>query len=228
MNVSVSFEGVRCGAAALAMFLGAALPGCSPYPDDGEFLAGVVYAANFLAGVKTIPVPPVPPAAQPQPGEAVGRGNGPSPDNVYPYFVIATTSGNTTSKAVSSSSPAASPFWENGGKRQPLNINSVGHVYVFDSTCAAPPDYQYDPRLDLIRQDQQYPLFADIPEVLPTNGGQAGRTEAYSAIVEVIHLTAPGNFPCQSIKRFDTAQGRVGPGGDLTDVMHDHAAIQSQ
>jgi hypothetical protein len=202
--------------------------GCDPYPDDGEFLAGVVYAGNFVAGVRTIPTPPVPPSAQAQPGEAVGRGTGPSPANLYPYFVVATTDGSATTQTLSNSNPAKSPYWTNGTKRQPLLVSNTAPVYVFDSTCTGPMGYEYNPALDLIREDKQYPLFSDLPEVMPSNGGLPGRNTPanYSAIVEVIHLTAPGNFPCQSIKRFATAQGRIGQGGDLVEGMHEYRLFQ--
>ena len=76
--------------------------------------------------------------------------------------------------------------------------------------------------LDLIRWDRQYPVFADIPEVLSTSSGKPGRKLNYSAVVEVIHLSAPSSLPCQSIKRFDTATGRIDK--DLAVVSREVAA----
>lgn len=186
--------------------------GCSPYPDDGEFLAGVVYSANFMASVRTI-----------DRLSAVGRGVGAAP--LAPYTVVATTRGSETTRAVSSSSAASAPFWTDGGKRQPLARSSAQTVYVFDSACSAPPNYQYDERLDLIRQDRQYPLFSDLPEVLSTNNGKGGRTGAYSAVVEVVHLRGSGSLPCQSIKRLETAQSRIGK--DLTEVRREYRLFQA-
>ena len=60
-----------------------------PYPDDGEFLAGVVYAQNFLTGVKTI-----------DRLRAVGKGRGDWPQ--IPYTVFATTRSADTTAKVSS------------------------------------------------------------------------------------------------------------------------------
>ncbi len=194
-----------------AISVAAALVGCSPYPDDGEFLAGVVYANGFIAGVKSITKTP-----------AVGRGMG---QNGY-YTVISTTRGSDSGIAVTKDAPAVSPFWNNAGKRQPLDKSSAQPVYVFDSGCAAPLNYKFDDRLDLIRRDRQYPLFSDIPEVLSANAGKAGRTAAYSAIVEVIHISASGALPCQSIKRFDTAKGRLGEDGDLHEGEHEYRLFQ--
>lgn len=184
--------------------------GCSPYLDDGEFLAGVIYAANFITGVKQLDSLP-----------AVGRGQGVG--SFAPYTVIATTQGMNSPNAVTSAAAASSPFWTDG-KRKPLDRKSAQQVYVLDSACVGPTDYRFDERLDLIRKDRQYPLFADIPELLSTNAGKAGRTAAYSAIVEVVHLTAPTDLPCQSIKRFDTAQGRIGL--DLTEVRREYRLLQ--
>jgi hypothetical protein len=203
----------------LAMYCGifsaaATLAACSPYPDDGEFLAGVVYAQNFMAGVKKPDLTP-----------AVGRGR-PIIDGNAPYTVIQTTNASAGAAAVSTTSPATSPFWTNAGKRQPLDRGSAQQVYVFDGSCAAPRDYQYDYRLDLIRLDRQYPIFADIPEVLSTNSGRGGRTGNYSAVVEVIHLAGSGSRPCQSIKRFDTAQARIGEAGDLQEGVHEYRLLQ--
>lgn len=208
-----SKAGVLLLGAAFGTTLG--LGACSPYPDDGEFLAGVVYSANFIAGVKTMAQLP-----------AVGRSLGPTPDGIYPYTVVATTSASSGATAVSSSAPATSPFWTNNGKRQPLDRASAQTVYVFDGSCASPNDYMFDSRLDLIRLDRQYPIFQDIPEVLSANAGKAGRTAAYSAVVEVVHLRAPGDLPCQSIKRFDTTQSRIGDGGDLVEGAHEYRLYQ--
>lgn len=205
----------KAGVLLLGAALGTTLGACSPYPDDGEFLAGVVYSTNFIAGVKNIATLP-----------AVGRSLGPTPGGIYPYSVVATTSASGAMTAVSTSSPATSPFWNNNGKRQPLDRASAQPVYVFDGGCAAPNNYQFDSRLDLIRLDRQYPIFQDIPEVLSTNGGKAGRTGAYSAVVEVIHLSRSGAMPCQSIKRFDTAQARIGADGDLTEGAHEYRLYQ--
>lgn len=200
------------GHRALGLLAGVALlaGGCSPYLDDGEFLAGVVYAANFISGVKQLDTLP-----------AVGRGQ--AAGSFAPYTVIATTQGATSPTAVSAMAAASSPFWTDG-KRKPLDRKSAQQVYVLDSACVAPADYRFDERLDLIRQDRQYPLFADIPELLTANAGKAGRTAGYSAIVEIIHLTAPTDLPCQSIKRFDTAQGRIGE--DLTEVRREYRLLQ--
>jgi len=184
---------------------------CSPYPDDGEFLAGVVYSANFIAGVKTLDRLP-----------AVGRGRGAA--EFSPYTVVATTRGSEGSRAVSSTAPASAPFWTNAGKRQPLDRASAQTVYQLDTGCAAPPNYTYDERFDLIHLDRQYPIFTDIPEVLSTNSGRAGRTGAYSAVVEVIHLAGSGAIPCQSIKRADTAKGRIGL--DLREVRREYRLMQ--
>lgn len=184
--------------------------GCSPYPDDGEFLAGVVYAANFVTGVKQIDVVP-----------AVGRGQGVGA--FAPYTLIATTQGATSPTAVNAATVATSPFWTDG-KRKPLDRKSTQQAFVFDGACAAPADYRFDERLDLIRMDRQYPLFADIPEVLSTNAGKAGRTAAYSAIIEIIHLSFDPGLPCQSIKRFETAQARIGQ--DLTEVRREYRLLQ--
>lgn len=202
----------RRGQRTLGLLLVAALltGACSPYPDDGEFLAGVVFAANFISGVKQLDMLP-----------AVGRGQGAG--SFAPYTVIATTQGMNSPNAVTSMAAASSPLWTDG-KRKPLDRKSAQPVYVLDSACVAPVDYRFDERLDLIRQDRQYPIFADIPELLSTNAGKAGRTAAYSAIVEVIHLTAPTDLPCQSIKRFDTAQGRIGL--DLTEGRHEYRLLQ--
>ncbi len=202
----------RRGQRTLAVLFGAALltGGCSPYLDDGEFLAGVVYAANFLTGVKQLDMLP-----------AVGRGQGAG--SFAPYTVIATTQGASSPTAVTSAAVATSPFWTDG-KRKPLDRKSAQQVYVLDSACVGPTDYRFDERLDLIRKDRQYPLFADIPELLSVNAGKAGRTAAYSAVVEVVHLTAPTDLPCQSIKRFDTAQGRIGL--DLTEVRREYRLLQ--
>ena len=185
--------------------------GCSPYPDDGEFLAGVVYSANFLAGVKTLDRLP-----------AVGRGRAAA--DFAPYTVLSTTRSSEGTRSVSTTTPASAPFWTNGGKRQPLDRASAQTVYMLDSGCAAPRDYSFDERLDLIRLDRQYPIFADIPEVLPTNSGRGGRTGSYSAVVEVVHLAGSGAIPCQSIKRLDTVKGRIGL--DLREVRREYRLLQ--
>jgi hypothetical protein len=185
--------------------------GCSPYPDDGEFLAGIVYSANFLAGVRTLDRLP-----------AVGRGRGVA--DFAPYTVLATTRASEGSRAVSSSTPASTPFWTNGGKRQPLSRESAQTVYQLDTGCAAPPNYTYDERFDLIHLDRQYPIFTDIPEVLSTNSGRGGRTGAYSAVVEVVHLAGSGAIPCQSMKRADTVKGRIGL--DLREVRREYRLLQ--
>lgn len=187
------------------------LTACSPYPDDGEFLAGVVYSANFLAGVKALDRLP-----------AVGRGRGVA--EFAPYTVLATTRGSESGRAVAPTTPASAPFWTNGGKRQPLARDSAQKVYQIDTGCSAPPNYSFDDRLDLIRLDRQYPIFSDIPEVLSTNAGRGGRTGAYSAVVEVIHLAGSGALPCQSIKRLDTVQSRIGQ--DLREVRREYRLLQ--
>ncbi len=189
----------------------AGLSACSPYPDDGEFLAGIVYSANFMLGVKTLDRLP-----------AVGRGRGVA--DFAPYTVLATTRGSESTRAVSTGTPASAPFWTNGGKRQPLSRDSAQKVYQIDTGCSAPPNYTFDDRLDLIRLDRQYPIFADIPEVLMTNSGRGGRTGAYSAVVEVIHLAGSGALPCQSIKRLDTVQDRIGQ--DLREVRREYRLLQ--
>ena len=88
--------GIRALGAA-ALLLAAAASGCSPYPDDGEFLAGVVYAANFVSGVKQLEVMP-----------AVGRGQGVGA--FAPYTTITTTQGAMSTTAVSATVGAASPL----------------------------------------------------------------------------------------------------------------------
>lgn len=189
---------------------------CSPYPDDGEFLAGVVYAQNFMTGVKTI-----------DRLRAVGNKRGDWPQ--IPYTVFATTrSADTTAKVSTMGSDgrtisATTPFWTDG-KRDPLAVSNAGQVYVFDGPCQATSSEQFDERLDLIRWDRQYPLFADIPEVLSTSSGKPGRKLNYSAVVEVIHLTGPSSLPCQSIKRFDTATGRIDK--DLTVKSREYRLLQ--
>ena len=195
------------------LLVGSVLPGagCSPYPDDGEFLAGIVYSANFLAGVKALDRVP-----------AVGRGRGAG--EFAPYTVLTTTRASEGARSVSSSSPASTPFWTNGGKRQPLDRASAQTVYQLDSGCAGPPNYSYDERLDLIHLDRQYPIFADIPEVLSTNSGRGGRTGSYSAVVEVVHLAGSGAIPCQSIKRADTVTSRIGL--DLREVRREYRLLQ--
>lgn len=201
----------RC--AGLAGMLALVGGGCSPYPDDGEFLAGVVFANGFLGGVKSLDRLP-----------AVGRGQGAGA--FAPYTVIATSRTGEGARAVSTGTPASAPFWTNGGKRQPLARSAAQPVYVLDTGCTAPVAYRFDERLDLIRLDRQYPLFSDLPEVLATSGGRAGRTTetAYSAVVEVIHLTGSGAIPCQSIKRFATAKDRIGK--DLTEVSREYRLLQ--
>lgn len=199
------------GAVGVMVSVGAAT-GCSPYPDQGEFLAGVVFSNNFIAGTKTI-----------DRLDAVGRGVGKG--SIFPYTVIATSRGSDSSRAVSSSMAASSPFWSDNGKRKPLDVKSAQPVYVLDSSCRPPsPTYRFEPRFDLVDLSVQYPIFQDIPELLPANNGKAGRTASYSAVVEVIHLTAPGNLPCQSIKRFDTVAGRVGQ--DLVEGRHEYRLLQ--
>ena len=196
-----------------ALALGTAVlasSGCSPYPDDGEFLAGIVFAGNFVTGVSQLDRTP-----------AVGRGLGVG--NFAPYTLIATRNGAATATAVSSTTKASSPFWTDG-KRDPLAKASAQPVIFFDGSCAAPRNYRFDERLDLIRQDRQYPIFSDIPEVLTANAGKAGRASGYSAVVEVIHVSASGDLPCQSIKRFDTASGRLGQ--DLTEVRREYRLLQ--
>lgn len=177
--------------AALASFASA----CSPYPDDGEFLAGVVYAQNFITGVKTI-----------DRLRAVGNKRGDWP--MVPYTVFATTRSADTTNKVSSSLSATSPFWTDG-KRNPLEVVNAGQVYFFDSPCTATSDEPFDERLDLIHKNRQYPVFADIPELLSANSGKPGRSGSYSAVMEVIHLQAPSTLPCQSVKRFATVTGRI-------------------
>ena len=176
---------------------------CSPYPDDGEFLAGVVYAQNFLTGVKTI-----------DRLRAVGKGRGDWPQ--IPYTVFATTrSADTTAKVSSTGSDgktvsATTPFWtDSTGKRSPLDVVNAGQVYFFHGSCAPTSSEPFDERLDLIRWDRQYPVFADIPELLSANSGKPGRSGSYSAVMEVIHLQAPSTLPCQSVKRFATVTGRI-------------------
>lgn len=190
------------------------LAACSPYPDDGEFLAGVVYSAGFIDGTKTIDRLPV-----------LGGGRGADAEGLTPYALIATTRGSTGAMAVNANSKVQAPFWTDAGKRNPLATSSAQKVYYFDGSCATPGEgYRYDERLDLIRRDRQYPIFEDIPEVLGTNSGRAGRRGPYSAVVEVIHLRAPGDIPCQSIKRFDTVTARIGQ--DLTEVRREYRLYQ--
>lgn len=189
-----SLAGARLFSVAALVSFSAA---CSPYPDDGEFLAGVVYAQNFISGVKTI-----------DRLRAVGRGKGDWPQ--VPYTVIATTRSADTAVKVSASAMATTPFWtDSTGKRSPLDVVNAGQVYFFNGSCAPTSSEPFDERLDLIHKDRQYPVFADIPEVLSTSGGRPGRKTNYSAVVEVIHLSGPGTLPCQSLKRFDTVTGRL-------------------
>ena len=159
-----SLAGARLFSVAALVSFSAA---CSPYPDDGEFLAGVVYAQNFITGVKTI-------------------------------------------DRLRASAIATTPFWtDSTGKRSPLDVVNAGQVYFFNGSCAPTSSEPFDERLDLIHNDRQYPVFADLPEVLSTSGGRPGRKTNYSAVVEVIHLSGPGTLPCQSLKRFDTVTGRL-------------------
>lgn len=207
------------GARLFATVAVASLSGaCSPYPDDGEFLAGVVYAQNFIAGTKAI-----------DRLGAVGNGRGNWPQ--MPYTVFLTTRSADTQAEVGTTNrdgaliTATTPFWtDSKKKRDPLLVSNAGRVYVFDGPCAKSSDTEFDERLDLIRWDRQYPLFEDIPEVLSTAGGKPGRKQNYSAVVEVIHLSGPSDMPCQSIKRFDTATGRIGK--DLTEKEHEYRLLQ--
>ena len=123
----------RRGQRTLGLLLVAALltGACSPYPDDGEFLAGVVFAANFITGVKQLDMLP-----------AVGRGQGVG--SFAPYTVIATTQGMNSPNPVTSTAVATSPLWTDG-KRKPLDRKSAQPVYVLDSACVAPVDYRFDP-----------------------------------------------------------------------------------
>lgn len=185
----------------------AALAACSPYPDQGEFLASVVYGANFLSGVKTLKQLP-----------ALGHGR-PAAGGVAPYVVFTTT--GSSNKPIGPMAAASSPLWSDSDvsvaqdgtltykKRDPLSTSSAQPVYVFDGRCQAPEGYVYDDVLDIIRRDRQYPIFSDIPENLAMFGGRGGRTGAYSAIVEVHHVTLPDGFACQSLKRFDTVTARL-------------------
>ena len=173
----------------------AVLAACDPYLDQGEFLAGPVFAANFLAGIKpqgdgSNPFSPIAAAAH-------GKTS---------YSVIATKGTSTTVAATAT--PATSPLWTDG-KRDPLAVSGAQQVYAFDGPCQAPEGYSFDPNLDLIRKDMQYPVFQDLPEILPSGAGKPGRNGPYSAIVQVIHLSVPAGFPCQAVKRFSTAQARA-------------------
>ena len=199
--------------AATASLLAAAsvLGACSPYPDSGEFLAGVVFSMNFIRGTKTI-----------DSLEAIGRGQ--AGDEFAPYTIVATSAANTAATSVTSMAVAAGPFWTDATKRNPLAVQTAGKGVWFDGSCAHDSGYRYDERLDLVRMDRQYPVFADIPELLTSNGGKPGRTGSYSAVVEVVHVRAPGSMPCQSIKRYDTALGRIGK--DLTEVRREYRLLQ--
>ena len=73
----------RAAAAALAIL--ALLPACSPYPDDGEFFAGVVFARNFLAGVRRLTTAVQPPASNPAPPRAQ------SDERINAYSLLADT-----------------------------------------------------------------------------------------------------------------------------------------
>lgn len=191
----------------------AALCACAPYPDDGEFFAGVVFARNFVAGVRTLSVAAQPPASNPTPP----RGQNDARPNAYSLLLATGTSAQPT---VSSTTPATSPLWQNlygtkvtrpDGTQVPLHTDTAQQVYVFDGPCQAPDNYAFDERYDLFRGDRQYPIFQDLPEVLATNGGRPGRlTPAnYSAIVEVVHVQLPSGFPCQSVKRWKTVTDRT-------------------
>lgn len=190
-----------------------ALSACSPYPDDGEFLAGVVYAQNFIAGTKAIDRLPV-----------VGRGHLMGAEAPTPYALIASTSGNVSATPVTAAAAGRSPFWTDATKRNPLAVSSAQKVYFFDGSCAAPPGYRYDERLDLVHWDRQYPVFEDIPELVTANAGKPGRKGRYSAVVEVIHLRAPGDLPCQALKRFETVKNRIGQ--DLTEIRREYRLYQ--
>lgn len=166
--------------AAAVTALGAICSGllaCSPYPDEGEFLAGVVFAGNFVSGVKTLRTTTV-----------AARG--------FPAYTMIASSGT---------SATTTPLW-----REP-RPETTQQVFVFDKNQSCTPPVgapPYSPRLDLVRPDRQYPVFSDIPEVLSANSGRPGRTGAYSAVVEVVHIATPAGFPCQSVKRADTVLGR--------------------
>jgi hypothetical protein len=113
---------------------------------------------------------------------------------------------------VGSTAAATAPLWQDGGRRDPLSVGVAQPVYVFDSekSCSAPSGAEpFDPRWDLIDPARQYPIFSDLPEVLSTNSGRAGRTGAYSAIVEIVHIQTPAGFQCQSVKRADTVKARA-------------------
>ncbi len=175
----------------------AVLAACDPYPDQGEFLAGPVFAQNFIAGVK-----PQMGGANPfQPTLLAVRGQA--------LFSLVITRGTSTT-AVSSAGPATSPFWTDGTKRDPLLVANAQQVYAFDGPCQGTggEGYVFNPYQEIIRKDKQYPVFQDIPEVLSSQAGKPGRSGAYSAVVQVVHLALPADFPCQSVKRFATAKAR--------------------
>lgn len=173
------------------------LAACSPFPDEGEFLAGVVFSGNFIAGVKSLRTLP-----------ATGRHRGTGMP--LPYTLL--MSSGSSAAAVSTAMPASSPLWTDAGKRDPLAVQAAQPVYVFDNErnctrpAGAPP---YDWRWDLIDPGRQYPIFSDLPEVLTGMNGRAGRGGAYSAIVEIVRIQTPPGFPCQSIKRADTVRSRL-------------------
>lgn len=202
----------RAAAAALAIL--ALLPACSPYPDDGEFFAGVVFARNFLAGVRRLTTAVQPPASNPAPPRAQ------SDERINAYSLLADTGTTSVTTTPTTAAPATSPLWANlygpkvtrpDGTSVPLHTDTAQQVYVFDGNCQAPDDYKFDERVDLYRRDRQYPIFTDLPELLSSNGGRPGRLSAgsYSAIVEVIRVQIPSGFPCQSVKRWKTVTDRT-------------------
>lgn len=201
-------------AALLCATIAALLPACSPYPDDGEFFAGVVFARNFLAGVRRLTTAVQPPASNPAPPRAQ------SDERINAYSLLADTGTTSVTTTPTTAAPATSPLWANlygpkvtrpDGTSVPLHTDTAQQVYVFDGNCQAPDDYKFDERVDLYRRDRQYPIFTDLPELLSSNGGRPGRLSAgsYSAIVEVIRVQIPSGFPCQSVKRWKTVTDRT-------------------
>jgi hypothetical protein len=178
------------------------LPACQPYPDDGEFLAGVVFSGNFMTGVRSLSFT-----------RAVGRGRPAMP--YAPYVVIAST-GDSRTTQLTATAPATAPLWRDATGRDPLLARNAQKLYSFDQSgqsarqsCKPTAEPEFDRFFDLVHPDRQYPIFTDLPEVLQRNAGRAGRRGAYSAIVEVVRLTVPPDHPCQSLKRAETVEKRI-------------------
>lgn len=188
----------------LALVASCSALGCAPYPDSGEFLAGVVYATNFMSGVKVNPTTGASPIAT-----TIAQN-----DNRPGAYTVLTDRGDSAAQAAPSS-PLWGSLWGQKAS-EPLDVASAQQVYVFDGACSSPEGYVFDDRQDLARLDRQYPVFQDIPELVTSSRpGRQGAANPYSALVEIIHIKMPAGFPCQSIKRFTTVTRRLDPVHDL-------------